>query len=89
MALTKSEREQINKDIERVGEIAGARMATAMNDALKPLAQMLSQHDQTLYGENRDNGINKSVRDLMRWKWLLAGALMVLSSATFWQVFIR
>jgi len=89
MALSKSEREQINKDIERVGEIAGAKMAAIMNETLAPLHKILDQHDQTLYGVNRDNGMYQSVRDLVRWKWMLAGGLTVLTSATFWMMFIK
>ena len=36
MALSKTEREQINKDIERVGEVAGAKCAEIMNRLLNP-----------------------------------------------------
>ena len=89
MALSKAEREQINKDIERVGEVAGAKMAAEMKSLMEPLAKMLSQHDQTLYGINRDNGMYQSVRDLVRWKWMLAGGIAVLTSATFWMLFIK
>jgi hypothetical protein len=89
MPLTKSEREQINKDIERVGEIAGMKMANMVEEMLAPLKAMALSHDQTLYGVNRDNGLNKTVKGLSVWRWIITGGLIVVGSGTFWQLFLK
>jgi hypothetical protein len=46
MALT-------NKDIERIGEIFGARLS----QEIRPIDLLLQKHAQSLYGANGDNGL--------------------------------
>ena len=71
-----------NKDIERIGEIMAARMAAE----LKPIETTMHMLTQTVYGESGNNGLRKSVKDLVKWKYMATGALFIVGSATFWKI---
>ena len=71
-----------NNDIERIGEILAARLAAE----LKPIETTMQMLTQTVYGEAGDNGLRKSVKDLVKWKYMATGALVVIGSATFWRI---
>ena len=47
-----------NKDIERMGEVFGARLVSE----IEPIRAMLQKHEQMLLGVNGDNGINGDMK---------------------------
>lgn len=60
MALTKADREFIQ-----------ATQTNAISEALKPVADLVNRHDQTLYGPKGENGMRKDVDELKCWKQTL------------------
>ena len=71
-----------DKDISRIREIVSSCVAAEFRET-KELSQKLAQ---TVYGETGVNGLRKSVRDLVKWKYMATGAQVVVGSATFWKI---
>lgn len=69
MALTKQDKEYFALTVKQ-----------AISEAIQPLATQVNEHEQTLYGVNRDNGLRSQVKWLNRFAWLLTGGLILAGS---------
>lgn len=62
------------------------KIKLVLRTELEPLDHLVRQHHQSLYGAEGNNGINKNVKELMKFRWIVTGALLIIGSATFWQI---
>ena len=66
MALTKQDKDWIELTIQN-----------ALNAVLAPTIKKVDEHDQTLYGIGRTNGLRSTVNGLVQFKWIITGGVML------------
>ncbi|HEY4611506.1 MAG TPA: hypothetical protein VII11_00815 [Bacteroidota bacterium] len=61
-----------------------------LDKKLQPVKSLLQKHEQTLYGEEGENGLKGEIRQtkvdikwLQRLSWMISGGLFVVGSAVF------
>lgn len=45
-----------------------AQLKLAIKDAVEPIASKIQEHDQTLYGEDHQNGLRGDMKDSKAWR---------------------
>ena len=69
MALTKQDKDWIALTVQN-----------ALNNVLAPTIKKVDEHDQTLYGVNRGNGMRSQVKWLNRFAWTITGGILLAAS---------
>ena len=69
MALTKQDKDWIALTVQN-----------ALNNVLAPTIKKVDEHDQSLYGIGRANGMRSQVRWLTRFAWTVTGGIMLIAA---------
>jgi len=66
MALSKQDKEWIQLTVSK-----------AVTDGVEPIAKMVGEHEQSLYGIDRNNGMRSQVKWLNRFAWTVTGGIIL------------